>query len=727
VTAIPPPPTPAPTPPTDLFLNRELSWLQFNRRVLEEAMDPSNPVLERVKFLAITSTNLDEFFEVRVAGTMELIEAGLPTENPGNLSPREELAQVRQTVTRLYEDMHRCWREQLLPALREHGIRIVGFQDMDDRQRAWCDAYFRREVLPVLTPLAVDPAHPFPSLLNKSLNVAVLLGDNRRGTTVHRIAVVQVPRVLARFVRLPDQEQCHVYVMMADLVRQNAALLFPGLEVLHVCSFRVTRDGNLDFDEEESGDLLSAIEKELVERRRGEPVRLEVRTPHPELLARFGQAFGLEPEDIYVCDGPVNLGRLMELYRTEDGPGLKDAIFVPRRATEWAGADAMFAQLRAGDVTLHHPYDSFATVEEFVRHSARDPRVLAIKQTIYRAGEDSGVVEDLIVAAQNRKQVTVVVELQARFDEEANIRWAKRLERAGVHVVYGIVGLKTHAKALLVVRREEDGLRRYCHVGTGNYNPTTARVYTDVGLLTAREDLTQDVADLFNMITGYARVPAMSQLVVAPFDLRAKLLAWIEREAQHARSGRPSGIRAKMNGVQDEAVIRALYAASQAGVRIELIVRGICCLRPGVPGLSERISVVSIVDRFLEHSRVWYFENGGQPQVYLSSADWMKRNLDRRIEIAVPVLDPQVRRRLVDEVLGYGLRDDLRARRLEPDGTHRRPPLAPGATGFRSQVESIEQARRAGKPLELQPGSKPERATDRARRRLRMRIDRRSG
>ncbi len=716
-------PANAPSPSQDPFLNRELSWLQFNRRVLEEAMDPTNPVLERVKFLAITSTNLDEFFEVRVAGTMELVEAGLPGENPGSLTPREELALVRQEAARFYRDMHRCWRDQLVPELGRHGIAILESAQMTDRQRAWCLDYFRREVLPVLTPLAVDPAHPFPSLLNKSLNVAVLLGDKRRGAQVHRIAVVQVPRVLARFVRLPDEGTQHLYVLMADLIRAHIAMLFPGLDVLHVCSFRVTRDGNLDLDEEESEDLLAAVEKELVKRRRGEPVRLEVRTPHPELLARFLEAFSLEPEDVYVCEGPVNLGRLMELYRTEDGAGLKDPLFVPIRTTDWATADAMFAQIRSGDLLLHHPYESFATVEEFVRHAARDPRVLAIKQTIYRAGEDSPIVEELILAAQNRKQVTVVVELQARFDEEANIRWAKRLERAGVHVVYGIVGLKTHAKAMLVVRREEDGLRRYCHVGTGNYNPATARIYTDLGLLTAREDLCQDVADLFNMITGYARVPSLAQLVVAPFELRTRLLGWIERESAHARAGKPARILAKMNALQDEGVIRALYAASAAGVTIDLVIRGICCLRPGVPGLSERITVVSIVDRFLEHSRIFYFENDGQPEVWIASADWMKRNLDRRIESAIPILDPALRRRVVEQVLGYSLRDNVKSRRLLPDGTHERVRPAAGEPEFRSQIASIELARRDRKPEVLQEEEPPTGKPERPRRRPRLRIE----
>jgi polyphosphate kinase len=704
--------------PADLFVNREHSWLQFNRRVLEEATDETNPLLERVKFLAIVSSNLDEFFEVRVAGTMELVDAGLPGENPGSLGPRDELALIRQEATKFYADMFRCWREQLVPALAQHGILFPEWQALSDAQRAWLRGYFVRDVLPVLTPLAVDPAHPFPALSSQSLNIGVLLADAREGVESKRIAVVPVPRGLSRLVRLPDQDSKHVYVLMATLVSEHSELLFPGLRVQHVCSFRVTRDANIDLDEEQSEDLLAAIEKELLKRRRGEPVRLEVNHPHPDLQARFLQAFNLDSEDVYVCDGPVNLARLMELYRLEDGPGLKDALFAPRRVTDWASPEQMFKALRAQDLLLHHPYDAFATVEDFVGLAARDPRVLAIKQTIYRIGEQSTIVQSLIQAAELRKQVTVVVELQARFDEEANILWAKRMEKAGVHVVYGIVGLKTHAKASLVVRREDDGIRRYVHLGTGNYNPTTARIYTDLGLLSAREDLAQDVADLFNMITGYSRVPAMSRLVVAPFTFRKRLLQWIDREARNAQAGKPARIRAKMNALSDSEVIRALYAAGQAGVRIELCVRGICCLRPGVPGLSENIRVVSIVDRFLEHSRIFCFENGGDPELWVGSADWMTRNLDRRVEVLFPILDPALRKRLLDEILATSLADNVKAREVQADGGFRRAPRPEGETATRSQSVFVEQAQRRRQLPQLdEPGREPQKVRRRRVRR----------
>jgi polyphosphate kinase len=658
-----------------LFNNRELSWIQFNRRVLDEARDPRNPLLERVKFLAIASNNFDEFFEIRVAGTMELVDAGLHSgENPDARDPREELAAIRAEARTFTAAMHVVWSEELVPELERHGIRFPAIWDLEPDRRAWLRQQFEQEVFPVLTPLAVDPAHPFPSLLNKSLNLAVLLLDPREERYVHRIAVVQVPRVLPRLVLLPPASDApddpgHDYVFMVDLVEEHLQALFPGLSVLHACAFRVTRDSNLDIDEEASTDLMKVLEQELNKRRRGEPVRLEISSgADPEIVARFSEAFELEPEDVYECSGPVNLGRLMELYRTEERPDLKDPTFVPHLAARWDGAEDMFQALRQTDILLHHPYDSFATVEQFVHCAAHDPRVLAIKHTIYRAGETSAIVRDLIVAAEKRKQVTVVVELKARFDEEANIRWAKRMERAGVHVVYGIVGLKTHAKATLVVRRDDQGIHHYCHLGSGNYNPTTARIYTDVGLLTAHEQIGKEVAALFNMITGYAKAPALTHLLVAPHTLRAGLAERIRREIEHATAGRPARIRGKMNAIVDPGIIRLLYEASQAGVQVELCVRGICCLRPGVPGLSDNIRVVSVVGRFLEHSRIYEFLNGGsEPEVFLASADWMTRNLDRRVEQAVPILDPNLRER-VREILDASLRDNQKSRRILADG-----------------------------------------------------------
>ncbi len=682
---------------SELFNNRELSWLEFNRRVLDEARSPTTPLLERVKFLAIASTNLDEFFEIRVAGTMELVDAGLAAgENPDKMSPRAELDAIRRAAREFTQTMHSVWKDELLPALAEVGIGFPEIWAIEEERRRWLRGWFEDEIYPVLTPLAVDPAHPFPSLLNKSLNLAVLLLDPRSERAVHRVAVVQVPRVLPRLLQLPVADGAveghRDYVFMVDVVKEHLDALFPGLQVLHSCSFRVTRDSNLDLDEESSTDLVKALEQELVRRRRGEPVRLEVsRGAHPEILGRFLEAFELEHDDVYECDGPVNLGRLMELYKIEDRAALKDPPFVPHVVQTWESAEAMFAALRDRDLLLHHPYDSFTTVENFVRLAADDPRVLAIKHTIYRAGETSSIVRDLILAAERRKQVTVVVELKARFDEEANIRWAKRMERAGVHVVYGIVGLKTHAKATLVVRRDEDGMRHYCHLGTGNYNPTTAKLYTDLGLLTGNEDIGKEVAALFNMITGYTRAPSMQHLMVAPFALRAGLLAKIAAEASNAEAGRPARILGKMNSLVDTEVIEALYDASQKGVEIHLCIRGICCLRPGVPGLSERIRVVSIVSRFLEHSRIYYFENDGDPQVYLASADWMTRNLDRRVEQAVPILDPALRARVIT-ILQANLDDNVKAREILSDGSYRMLEPEPGEAPFDSQEAMREDA-----------------------------------
>lgn len=700
--------TPAIGPPsahdkTALFVNREQSWLNFNRRVLEEARDPTNPLLERVKFLAIASTNLDEFFEIRVAGVMELVEAGLQGENPDGLKPQEELERIRADAHAFTTEMHATWHGQLLPELAREGIEFGPIDRLTSKQQKWVDKHFKAEIYPILTPLAVDPAHPFPVLLNKSLNLAVLLLDPRHSRRTPRMAVVQVPRTLPRIQRVPELDGTSVHVFTAEIIRENLSELFPGLEVVHATTFRVTRDSNIDVDEFQSTDLMSSIEKELIKRRRGEPVRLEIdQGAHPEIIERFTKAFTLEQDDVYFCDGPVNLGRIMELYNQLEFPELKDPPAQPRRAWRWATAGAMFADLREGDILLHHPYDSFSTVEDFVRFAARDSKVMAIKQTIYRAGSTSPMVDALIEAAQQRKQVTAIVELKARFDEEANIIWARRMEKAGVHVVYGIVGLKTHAKCTLVVRREDDGFRRYCHLGTGNYNPTTARLYTDVGLLTANADLGEEVAETFNMITGYTRVPTMEYLLVAPFTLRDKILELIKQEIANAQAGKPARIRAKLNNLADPHVITALYEASRAGVKIDLCVRSVCCLRPGVPGLSDNISVVAIVDRFLEHSRVYCFENGGDPLVYLSSADWMIRNLDRRVEVAFPILDPELKARVLEEVLDVSLLDNVKARRVLPDGTFERIEPAPGEAPLRSQIALLE---KSSLPESLSEGS----------------------
>tara|TARA_R110002072_G_scaffold67163_3_gene165120 strand:- start:140596 stop:142854 length:2259 start_codon:yes stop_codon:yes gene_type:complete len=675
-----------------LFVNRELSWLWFNRRVLGEAQDPSNPLLERVKFLAIASTNLDEFFEIRVAGIMEMVDAGLQGESHDGLNATEELEVVRSEAREFATAMHETWREQLLPELVKAGIQFPSLDELDGEQKQWVDSWFHREVYPILTPLAVDTAHPFPVLLNKSLNIALLLQDPQKNRRAHRIAVVQVPRTLPRILRLPEKNGQRGYVFTADLVRANLHALFPGLEVLHTSTFRVTRDGNLEVDEMEATDLMSSIEKELLKRRRGEPVRLEIdRDAHPEVVDRFQRAFGIESEDIYFCKGPVNLGRIIELYGQIEKPGLKDEPTKPRRQWRWNSPEDMFADLRDGDIMLHHPYDSFATVEDFVRLAARDPEVLAIKQTIYRAGDKNVMVEALIEAAQRKKQVTAIIELKARFDEAANIQWARRMEQAGVHVVYGIVGMKTHAKCTLIVRREDDNsLRRYCHIGTGNYNPSTARLYTDVGIMTARHDVGEEVAETFNMITGFTRVPEMESLMVAPFTLRDQILHRVRAEIDNQAKGKPAAIKAKLNNLADPEVILALYEASRAGVKIDLSVRSVCCLRPGVRGLSENITVTAVVDRFLEHSRIYYFENGGDPEVFLSSADWMIRNLDRRVEVAAPVLDKRLKQRVIDEVLGMALNDNVKSHRILPNGSSEHVVLSKEDTALRSQTALLK-------------------------------------
>ena len=690
-----------------LFVNRELSWLAFNRRVLEEAQDESNPLLERVKFLAIASTNLDEFFEIRVAGVMEMVDADMQTESHDGLKPTEELEMVRADAHAFTTAMHRTWSEQLLPELLKADIRFPSIRDLTGQQREFVNTYFQREVYPILTPLAVDPAHPFPVLLNKSLNVVVLLQETKKQERrAHRMAVVQVPRALPRILRLPEQDGHRAYVFTADVVRANLQELFPGLEVLHTSTFRVTRDGNLEVDEIQATDLMSSIEKELIKRRRGEPVRLEIDSDaHPEVLERFLKAFQLESDDVYYCDGPVNLGRIMELYSLIEKPGLKELPAKPRRQWRWSSPDDMFADLREGDILLHHPYDSFSNVEDFIRLAARDPKVLAIKQTIYRAGSKNVMVEALIEAAQQRKQVTAIVELKARFDEEANIQWARRMEKAGVHVVYGIVGMKTHAKCTLIVRREEDdSLRRYCHIGTGNYNPATARLYTDIGVMTAHSELGEEVAEAFNMITGHTRVPDMEHLLVSPFTMQQQVIAYIHREIDNLKAGRPAGVKAKLNNLADPKVILALYEASRAGVKVELSVRSVCCLRPGVPGLSENITVTTIVDRFLEHSRVYYFENAGDPNVYLSSADWMIRNLERRVEVAAPVLDPELKQRVIDEVLGMALRDNVKARRILPDGQSERITRKVGELPLRSQTALSEMTMQKAHSSEAEAG-----------------------
>jgi polyphosphate kinase len=725
------------------FINRELSWLEFNARVLEEAFDTSNPILERLKFLTIVSSNLDEFFEVRVAGLQQQAESQPHRCGPDGMTPGEVLGAIATRARELVNAQYRCYREQIVPGLAEQGIELLTVDALSPKAYKWVRDYFQREVFPVLTPLAIDPAHPFPQLLNKSLNLAVVLSipdtpgqlDGLKHDDSHddmRFGVVQVPRVLPRLVALPPDVSTRkrAYVFLSSIISEHIGDLFPGLEVQGCYAFRVTRNSELYLDEDEADNLLEAVREQLLARRRGDAVRLEVqRGCDPAVVEMLLHTFELEPIDLYEVDGPVNLPRLMTVYSNEKRPDLKDEPFVtakPRALRNLEVPEELFSALRHEDILLHHPYDSFKSVVDFISMAAQDPNVHAIKQTLYRTSGDSPIVKALVRAAENGKQVTALVELKARFDEENNIRWARRMEEAGVHVLYGLVGLKTHCKMALVVRHEGNTIRRYVHLGTGNYNPVTARLYTDVGLLSARPDIGEEVAKIFNLLTGMSQFPGLQKLKMAPFGLHDDFRRLIEREAAHAKryarrrkaeGGRlkktdhvsthnanfhPSSlilqpseaprIVAKMNALVDPDIIKALYRASQAGVQIDLIVRGICCLRPGVPGLSDNIRVRSIVDRFLEHSRVFYFANGGNEEILCGSADWMPRNFFRRIETVFPVEDERLKARLRDELLGAALADNVKARLLKPDGKYERARRAPGEAPLRSQSWLLERA-----------------------------------
>jgi polyphosphate kinase len=654
------------------FLNRELSWLEFNQRVLDEATNPENPLLERVKFFCIVSSNLDEFFEVRVAGIKQQIETEAVERSVDGLTATETFRAIVRRVRRMVRDQYACWRNQLLPELAKSRIRLLRFSKLDAADRHWLELFYRTEVLPVLTPLAIDSAHPFPQLLNKSLNLVVKLEVEAGGKPMSRLAVVQVPRVLPRLVKLPRREGRMDYVFLGQLIGRHLEDLFPGTKIHGWWSIRVTRNSELYIDDEEVANLLAAVEQELQRRRRGDAVRLEVERGCPdEVRAELLRQLRLTEEDLYLIDGPLNPVRLMQLCEGDHSPELRYAPFVAPIAGALRGHEDLFAVIRQRDVLLHHPFESFDSIVSFLQQAAQDPQVLAIKQTLYRTGGDARIVGALMGAVKNGKQVTAVVELRARFDEANNIEWARRLEESGVHVVYGLVGYKIHCKATLVVRRDPDAIRRYVHLATGNYNPSTARLYTDTGLLTCRPEFGEDVTNLFNLLTGISQFRPMQRLLVAPFDLHPRLVALIEREAEHARQGFPARIIAKLNSLVDREIIETLYRASQAGVKVDLIVRGICCLWPGVKGVSENITVRSIVDRFLEHSRIFYFENASQPEVFMGSADWMPRNFYGRIETTFPILDGNLRERIASELLALVLADNARARLLQSDGTYR--------------------------------------------------------
>ncbi len=681
------------------FLNRELSWLEFNQRVLAQARDPSNPILERLKFFCITASNLDEFFQVRVAGLKQQIESAVVTRGDDGWTPAETLRAVRNRIHQMVDEQYHCWRAELAPELASRGIHFLAPAQLNEEDHKWLEEFYRSEVRPVLTPLALDPKHPFPQLLNKSLNTIVEVEMRTGKEKLRHKAVVQAPRVLPPVVQLPRADSgSRDYVFLEQVIGHFLGDLFPGTRILGHWHFRVTRNSELYIDEQDSGNLLKAIEKELHNRRRGAAVRLEIDHQCPPSIrkALLG-TLSLEADDLNFIDGPLYPSRLMAIYEGDYPPDMRDVPFRAPVAAALRKKEELFTAIRRRDILLHHPYEQFESVADFLEAASRCPRVMAIKQTLYRTGGDTRIVGALMEAASRGKEVTAVVELRARFDEANNIQWSRRLEEAGVHVVYGMVGYKIHAKMSLVVRKEEDGIRRYVHLSTGNYNLTTARIYGDVGLLTCDPDFGEDVSNVFNLVTGIGHFVPMKKLLIAPFELHQRMMSFIDREAAHARAGKPAHIIAKMNALVDGETIQALYRASQDGVKIDLLVRGICCLRPGWPGLSENITVRSVVDRFLEHSRLFYFENGGKHEWWAGSADWMPRNFFRRIEAVFPIEDPRLQRRIHGEILAIPLADNSKAWLLEPDGTYKLRSRN-GEVEVRSQYEFMRLAQEGVAP-----------------------------
>ena len=694
----------------ELFLNRELSWLEFNSRVLEEAMDPTTPLLDRLKFAIIVQSNLDEFFMVRVAALKHAIEEGDANPDAAGLRPRQQLLVVSERAHEMVERLGKTLTEEILPPLTEQGIRFVAYKDLEEPQRAFLGRYFTAEVLPALTPLAIDVSRPFPQLANLSLNLAILLAPPE-GEEHPRLAVVQVPAGLRRLVR-PLGGDGNTYVLLEEIIRAEMATLFPGQKVLEASAFRIARDAEMELDEEGGRDYLEAIEDELRKRRLSRVVRLEVEQGMGDtLLGILVQRLEIEVADVYYVRGPLDVRALWPLVELPALEQLREPAFKPQASLEPRELTNVFHRISQGEILLHHPYESFDPVIAFVSQAAADPDVLAIKQTLYRTSGDSPVVQSLSRAAEAGKQVTVIVELMARFDEQSNIKWARSLEQSGAHVIYGIRGYKVHAKICLVVRRGPQGIERYVHMGTGNYNEKTARIYTDFGLMTADRAIGEDASAFFNALTGFGDPPRMKKLSMAPTTLRERFVRLIQREQRRAEEGQPAEIRAKMNSLVDEEMIRALYDASKAGVKIRLNVRGICCLRPGIKGVSDTIDVISIVDRFLEHSRVFHFRNGGDEEVYLSSADWMPRNLDRRIELLFPV-GPAVRPKVM-EALDAMFADNMKSRRLTPEGTYRRrknlrgdAPVRAQQLLYRKTQEAAERARATA--VTFEPNTAPE-------------------
>jgi polyphosphate kinase len=690
-----------------LFINRELSWLEFNHRVLEEAYDQRHPLLERVKFLSIVSSNLDEFFMIRVAGIKEQILADFIEYSPDGLVPLQQLQSIHERVSLMLKQMSDCFWKDLHPRLDAEGIQLLKMGQITDDERTKLADYFEKEIYPVLTPLAFDPEHPFPYISNLSLNLAVVVVSQHGD---EKFARVKVPDVLPRLVAIPNDQpnfNSYRFVWLEDLIASHLGLLFPGMSVKESYAFRVTRNADTEIQEDEAEDLISSIEESIRLRRFGSVVRVGVQETMPARIRNILiENLEVTKDDVYPIKQPLGLSHLMSLLKIPR-PGLKDPPYNPSTHLIDEDHEDPFTVIQRGDVLLHHPYDSFSSVVHFIKHAVNDPNVLAIKQTLYRIGKESPLVPLLIEAAENGKQVAVLVELKARFDEENNIEWAKQLERAGVHVVYGVVGLKTHGKMLLIVRKERHGIQRYVHLGTGNYNPVNAKIYTDYSYFTQREDIAKDVSEVFNFLTGYSKIEKFDQLGVAPINLREKLTALIDREIEHAKAGKKSRLLFKMNSLTDVKIIEKLYEASQAGTTIDLIIRGICCLRPGLKGISENIRVISIVGRYLEHSRVYYFYNDGKYEVYMSSADLMARNLDRRVEILFPILNKDLADQAIAETLENALRDNVGARILQSDGMYTRAVRKPDETPIESQAVIAQSRSRVLSHIKAMPRSTP--------------------
>jgi polyphosphate kinase len=656
------------------YFNRELSWLAFNRRVLEQAECPDYPLLERMKFLAFVSSNLDEFFEIRVAGLLQQVKSGASERGPDGLGSKEQLRRIQAIVKRLVSDQYDCWEQQIVPGLKKSNILFCGYDELTRNEKKWVEQYFEEQISPVLTPLAIDPAHPFPQLSNKALYILASIDDPETRIIEQMMAIVSIPRVLPRIIQVGATRRGKpgVYISLSDIVHRFIKRLFPGYKVTSAVPFRITRNSDLYIDEEEVKNLLSKIEEELMNRHKGDAVRLEIgKGADPRLIQEFLRAINLSPENVYTIDGPINFFRLMSAYDLIDRADLKFPQHTPYLPKELENPQGIFELIAAKDILLHHPYESFQPFIDFLNQAARDPQVFAIKQTLYRTSGDSPIIKALIEASRQGKQVTVLVEIKARFDEANNIQWARQLEDVGVHVVYGLVGLKTHCKTCMVVRREKAELRRYVHLGTGNYNPKTARLYTDLSFFTCKKDITEEVAGLFNTLTGFSLTPSFKKLIVAPFTLQNKMQKYIRSETRNAKAGKPARIVVQTNSLVDQKTIENLYRAPQAGVKIDLIVRGICNLVPNIKGVSENIRVRSILGRYLEHSRIFYFENssGSQPHIFAGSADWMPRNFHRRIEVVFPIEDPDNRSR-IKALLEIYLKDTHHARVLRANGSY---------------------------------------------------------